>query len=114
MKTTGQQPLEEEQITVAPVLPVPADVVIEEDSPPSLNYMHQLDTLTANAEHLASLLSPGDPSGRLPGPPPPSPEVPSRSIHTLPPGTKRSFDTCEVRERFLSSLLMHILNCLSN
>ena len=91
MPAADQPPVEEEHITVAPAVAVAADVV-EEEAPVSRKFMHQLDTLSATADHLTSLLSPGDPSGFLPGPPPPSPEVPSRSINTLPSGTTRSFD----------------------
>jgi hypothetical protein len=110
MKSDPQQqpPVEEEQITIVPdatTTATPAavaDIVPVKDEkvpPPSLgSHVHQLDTLSVTAEHLSSLLSPGDPCGFLPGPPPPSPEVPSRSIHTLPGSSGRSLDqTTEVR-----------------
>ena len=98
-----QPPLEEQQITVSSSHVT--EVVVEEDASPPRAYLHQLDTLSATTETLTSLLSPGDQSRSLPGPPPPSPEVPSRTIPALPVAASgsggRSFDS-EVRALSLS------------
>lgn len=84
-------PLDEEQVRV------PADVVVEEESTPAVhNYTHQLDSLVADQEALASLLSPGDQMKSLPGPPPPSPEVPARTMPVLPSVASRVFEVPHV------------------
>lgn len=104
MKTGTQAPEEEQVLVAAPAAAVvvapAADLVIEEDPTPALHtYTHQLDSLIVDEEALACLLSPGDQFKSLPGPPPPSPEVPLRTIPVLSGGSSsssRSFDT-EVR-----------------
>ena len=78
------QQLDEEQVVTVATTTVSAEVVIEEDTSPPMTLVQQVDTLSATPDALACLLSPGDQSRSLPGPPPPSPEVPSRSIASLP------------------------------